>query len=82
MTWIRTIDLSAAEGELRELYAQAVDPATGQLDNILRVHSLRPDGLRAHLMLYTSVMRPTRSLPKAEREMIALTVSKLNGCHY
>ena len=41
-----------------------------------------PDGLRGHLALYGAVMRSTPSFPKVEREMIALVVSQLNGCHY
>ena len=32
--------------------------------------------------LYTSAMTGTPGLPKLEREMIALVVSRLNGCHY
>ncbi len=59
-----------------------VDPDTGELDNMLRVHSLHPAGLAAHWQLYRAVMRPTSTLRKAEREMIALVVSKINECHY
>ena len=64
------------------LYAQVADPVSGRVDNVLAVHSLHPAGLAAHFELYRAVMRGTRSLPKAEREMIAIVVSKENGCHY
>ena len=56
--------------------------ATGALDEIMRVHSLHPAGLDAHLRLYGAVMRGTPSLRKVERELLALVVSGLNGCHY
>ncbi len=85
MSWIETIDPEGAadvDDGLAALYAQMVDPQTGELDNILRVHSLHPAGLAAHWELYRAVMRPSRSLRKVEREMIALVVSRINECHY
>lgn len=82
MAWIETIDAAAAEGVLADLYARVRDPATGAVDNILAVHALHPAGLKAHFALYGAAMQGTRGLPKAEREMIALLVSVLNGCHY
>ncbi len=82
MSWIRTIQLEDAEGPLAELYARAADPETGALDNIMSVHSAHPAGLEAHISLYGAVMRGTPGLRKVERELIALVVSQLNGCHY
>ena len=82
MTWIRTVGPKDADGELEELYKQVADPSTGQLDNIMRVHSLHPRGLAAHQAVYGAVMRPTPTLRRAEREMIALVVSQINECHY
>lgn len=82
MTWIRTIGEGEAEGELGVLYERVRDPQNGQLDHIMQVHSLHPAGLRAHFELYRAVMRGTRELRTVDREMIALVVSSLNGCHY
>ncbi len=59
-----------------------LDPESGRVDNVLKLHALHPSGLRAHFELYRAVMRSTPSLPKLERELIALVVSRLNGCHY
>ncbi len=81
-SWIDSVDPADADGELARLYAEVVDPVSGEVDNVLRVHSLHPEGMAAHWRLYRAVMRPTRTLRKAEREMIALVVSTLNGCHY
>ena len=82
MPWIRMTSEDEAEEELRELFDRSRDPETGQLDHILQIHSLHPQGLRAHLDLYSAVMAGTKSLRKVEREMIALHVSRLNECHY
>ena len=82
VTWIEQIDEDDAEGRLAELYRRATDPASGRVDNILKCHSLHPEVLDAHLALYRASMQSSPSLPKREREMIAVTVSRLNGCHY
>ena len=82
MTWIETIDESQWDGELAALRKQVADPATGLVDNIMAVHSLDAGSMQAHLALYRQAMRGTASLPKVDREMIALIVSQTNACHY
>ena len=82
MAWIDTVDEGDARGRLAELYATMTDPASGRVDNVLKAHSLGEDGLAAHWSLYRSAMRGTKSLRKLERELIAVTVSARNGCHY
>ena len=76
------IDEEGASGEVAELYAQVVDPKSGAVDNILKIHSLNPAGLRAHFMVYAAAMAGTPGLRKVDREMIALVVSGVNECHY
>jgi len=82
MAWIERVDEDAADDELRRLLDESRDPASGRVDHILAVHSLNPAGLAAHLALYRAAMRSTPGLHKREREMIAVVVSGLNGCHY
>lgn len=82
MAWIDTVDDGEARGELADLYATMADPETGRVDNVLKIHSLHPAGLRAHWDLYVAAMAGTPGLRKVDREMIALVVSTLNGCHY
>jgi alkylhydroperoxidase family enzyme len=82
MSWIEVIEESSASPELRQLYEQVRDPRSGRLDNIMSVHSLHPQGLAAHYILYRTVMSGTGSLRKVDRELIALVVSLLNACHY
>ena len=86
MAWIQIREPHEAEGaareELESLSARSVDPTSGEVDEILRVHSLHPRGWEAHLALYSAAMRGTPGLRKVDREMIALVVSRENGCHY
>jgi len=82
MAWIQTTPLAGAQGELLKLYQSALDPQTGELDNIMSIHSANPEGLAAHLAIYNAAMRGTASLRKVDREMIALVVSQKNDCHY
>jgi uncharacterized peroxidase-related enzyme len=79
--WIEVIDQSEAEGELKETY-QAQDRKAGALANILKIHSLAPRTLSAHMSLYEAVMHAPGDLSRAQREMIAVAVSCLNHCHY
>lgn len=82
MAWIEVIDAEDADGRLAELYAPMVDPAYERVDNILQIHSLHPEGMRTHWELYREVMSGTWTLPKVDREMIAMVVSVINDCHY
>ena len=82
MAWIKTINESDWQGELAELKPKVADPSTGQVDNIMAIHSIDASSLTAHLGLYRQAMKGTKSLPKVEREMIALVVSQINECHY
>ena len=82
MAWIHTIHEDDAKGELKKLYERVVDPGTGRVDNVMKIHSLHPDGLNAHLAVYGAAMKGTATLPKADREMIAVVVSKINDCRY
>jgi alkylhydroperoxidase family enzyme len=82
VAWIEVIDERDAGTLLAGLYTPMVDPDYGRVDTILQIHSLHPEGMRAHWDLYREVMTGTPTLPKVDREMIALVVSVINGCHY
>ena len=82
MAWIDTIDNADAQGSLRKLY-DAVQTPDGHVDNILRVHSLRPRTLRGHLELYKATLHSKPSgLSYRERELVGVCVSKTNSCSY
>lgn len=82
MAWIRTVPPGEATGLLKRLYDEALARA-GKVFNVLRIQSLRPEVLRAGVALYQELMLSPRSpLSRAQREMIAVVVSRANGCHY
>jgi alkylhydroperoxidase family enzyme len=81
MAWIKVIDETEADGQLKETYNRLTAP-WGGVDNILKIHSLRPKSLNGHYELYKVLMTGSKDLPKAKREMIAVTVSALNHCVY
>ena len=81
MAWIKTIDETKAEGELKNQYDDLVEP-WGGVDNILKIHSLNPKSLAAHVQLYKTVMYGKSPLRRPDREMIAVVVSTVNQCHY
>ncbi len=82
MAWIRLIPPEEATGVLASVYREAIKRA-GRVFNVLRIQSPRPHTLAASTRLYTEVMFSDRSpLSRAQREMIATTVSQVNDCHY
>ncbi len=82
MAWIRTIAPAEAGGLLRRIYEAAVRRA-GRVYNIIRIQSPRPRVLRASTQLYLEVMHSRDSgLSRAQREMIATAVSRVNDCFY
>lgn len=81
MAWIKMIKEGEAQGYLKELYKKYGDPFEG-VDNILKIHSLNPPSLRNHYELYKHLLTGTSGLSRMQREMIAVVVSKVNGCHY
>jgi alkylhydroperoxidase family enzyme len=81
MAWIGEIDEREAKGSLKDQYSKLKEP-WGGIDNILKVHSLNPESLAAHVQLYKTVMFGKSPIPRIDREMIALVVSSINQCHY
>ncbi|TNF83116.1 MAG: peroxidase [Acidobacteria bacterium] len=82
MAWIRVIPPGEAEGLLKQLYNAAVKRA-GKVFNIISIQSLRPRVLRSSTRTYLEIMHsPECGLTRAQREMIATTVSAVNDCHY
>ncbi len=81
MAYIRTVSEADATGELAEWYRRVGNP-DGTVDNVMKVHSLNPDTLRTHFEMYTAAMHKPSPLSRADREMVAVTVSRLNGCRY
>ena len=76
------IPVAQAEGKLKRLYERVKRP-DGDVDNIMKVHSLRPHTLEGHMALYKNVLHhSSNTLPKWLLEATGVYVSQLNGCAY
>lgn len=67
--------------DIHELFEQ-MRAKPGFVPNVYQAYSLRPQQLRGFMALYDSIMADESGLTKAEREMIAVTVSAQNHCFY
>jgi uncharacterized peroxidase-related enzyme len=81
MSWIRVIPEERAEGALSDVYGR-IARSRGRVSNIMRVQSLAPGAMAAHLDLYLDLMFSKGGLSRAERELVAVVVSVANGCEY
>ena len=78
--WIKMILDEQADGDLLDALALARTPH-GTVDNVMRVHSLRPNTMRAHLALYRAALHDDgNTLPSWFQETISSYVSILNDC--
>ena len=80
--WIDTVPEDDAEGDLAEAYRLTADPKTGDVDHIMKVHSLHTQSLFDHFNLYKTLMYGKGPLKRPQREMIAVVVSGINDCKY
>ena len=82
MARIAWIEDGNATGEIGDLYDRLRQTSTrGNVPDILRTISLRPDFLRA-IDEASKLHFTDGALTRAEHEMIASYVSALNRCHY
>ena len=79
--WISWFTNDEATGKLAEMFAQA-QKRGGKVFNIVRIMGQNPDVLEAAMTLYVKIMFGPSPLSRAQREMLATTVSRLNLCHY
>ena len=82
IAWIEIVPEAEARGELKRAYQRAGDPESGQVDHIMKVHSLNPASLLDHLHLYKTLMYADSPLTRVQREMIGVVVSAINRCEY
>jgi uncharacterized peroxidase-related enzyme len=81
MSWIREVPEHLADGVLADAYAR-IAASRGKVANILRVHSLRPEAMLRHVDLYMDLLFAPGGLTRAQREVIAVVVSRENRCAY
>lgn len=81
MPRIKVIDYEESSGRLKEIYSDLIKKR-GKLAEVHTIQSLRPESIVQHMDLYMEIMFTKSVLSRAEREMMAVVVSKANGCSY
>lgn len=82
MSWINIIPYQEATGKLKKLYNRIKGP-NNYIDNIMLVHSQRPNTLEGHMAIYKNVLHHSNnSFPKWYLEAIGVYTSALNACDY
>ena len=79
--YIKTIDQEDASGQLKDIYDN-LSGSIGQIPNIIKVQSLRPDLIEPLLGFLGALMMAQHGLSKTTKELIAAYVSKINSCEY
>ena len=80
--WIRMIPDEEADEALLDILKLARTPH-GTVDNVMRVHSLRPNTMTGHLVLYRAALHDdANTLAMWLQETISSYVSILNDCDY
>lgn len=80
--WIKMILDEEADDALLDTLKLARTPH-GTVDNVMRVHSLRPNTMRGHVVLYRAALHDdANTLPEWLQETISSYVSILNDCPY
>ncbi|WP_445810862.1 carboxymuconolactone decarboxylase family protein [Yoonia sp.] len=80
--WIEMISDEDADTALREVLDLARTPH-GTVDNVMRVHSLRPSTMKGHIVLYRAALHDEfNTLPTWLQETLSSYVSILNDCPY
>jgi uncharacterized peroxidase-related enzyme len=81
MPWIRSVRPEEATGRLKDEYDR-IAKARGAVGDVFAVTGLHPGAPGAHLALYEEVHFAEGPLSRRERELVAVVVSRANGCEY
>lgn len=80
--WIRMISDEDADEQLKATLDLARTPH-GTVDNVMRVHSLRPNTMKGHVILYRACLHDqANTVPMWFQEVVSSYVSTLNTCPY
>jgi len=80
--WINMISDEDASKELKQVLDLARTPH-GTVDNVMRVHSLRPNTMKGHVTLYRAALHDdANTIPMWFQETVSSYVSILNDCAY
>lgn len=81
-SWIRMLQYDESSGYLRQLYDRVKGPG-GAIDNVMKIHSLRPHTMEGHSALYKSVLHHAdNATPVWFLECLGIYTSLANNCDY
>ncbi len=81
-SWIRMLQYDESTGSLRQLYDRVKGPG-GSIDNVMKIHSLRPHTMEGHSALYKSVLHHSgNTTPVWFLECLGIYTSLANNCDY
>ena len=78
--WLDTIDIPAATPEQIAVLEESTPTAKTSQYYLLLAHNV--DVLRQRSRLFNAVMYAPKGLPRADRELATVAVSRVNGCVY
>ena len=78
--WVMPLDITAANQE--QLAALKITPSNRAVGAYSLVLAHDPEALNERSPLYNGIMFGAKGLPRAERELGAVTASRINGCAY
>ncbi len=81
MPYIKQVSDDEATGTVKRELDKAYKRA-GRVWNIVRIMTPNAEALKTSIGLYSALMHGDSPLSRAQREMLAVVVSKCNGCHY
>ena len=81
MPYIHQVSDAEAQGAVKGELDRARQRA-GRVWNIVRIMTPNPRALRTCMDFYSALMFGPSPLSRAQREMLAVVTSKVNGCRY
>ena len=78
--WVAPLDITTARPE--QLSALKITPSNRAVGAYSLVLAHDPEALNERSPLYNGIMFGAKGLPRAERELGAVTASRINGCAY
>ena len=80
--WIHMTTYDDSEGYLRELYDRVKGP-NNNVDNVMKIHSLRPHTMEGHSAIYKSILHHTgNKMPTWFLEALGVYTCLSNNCDY
>lgn len=81
MPYIRQVSNEEATGAVKRELDKAMQRA-GRVWNIVRIMTPNAEALRTSMSMYSALMFGESPLSRAQREMLAVVVSRANHCKY